>query len=343
MKISIVTGSYPPDVCGVGDYSFQLVIALKRLGIKIDVITHDDWSFKNIYDISQKVSDSNSDLLHIQYPTIGFGYSLLPQALCFLRPSVITLHEFSQANPLRKLSLYPFTIGAKRLLFTSNYEYQCAMQFAPWIEKRVSIIPIGSNIPTSKRKTKRNNNEIVYFGLIRPNKGLEKVQELATKIYDLRLPYVIKIIGNVDPRYNWYIEKLRLQMKNLPVVWEIGLNEIAVADMLGCADVAYLPFPDGVSERRGSLLAVMANAVPTVTTKGKYAPSDLMDCVAVADNVEDVLRKILELLHDDMYRNSLVEKGCNYVRKFSWNYIASQHVSIYQSLLYKNDGVLKGE
>jgi glycosyltransferase involved in cell wall biosynthesis len=333
MKVGIITGSYPPDVCGVGDYSNKLVRALEKVDIGVSVITHSDWRFKSLRCIINKLANGDQDLLHLQYPTAGYGYSVLPQLLCVLYPMVVTLHEFSQAHLLRKIALLPFAIWAKRIVFTSHHEQQCAVTFFPWIRVITDVIPIGSNIPISSCKSDPNKKEIIYFGLIRLNKGLEKIVTLAERIADLKLPYVIRIIGNADLRHAGYKEQLQLQTRNLPVVWETGLDDHEVADLLACATVAYLPFPDGVSERRGSLLAVLANGVPIVTTCGKHTSQELMNCVIFADGVEDVLRNITRLLEDDNYRDDIRQKGYRYMQKFSWGHIASQHVNLYQSLL----------
>ena len=93
----MITGSYPPDICGVGDYTACF----------LKVADRDKWSLYNssVWKIStffQKKSDiSKFQFSHIviQYPTLGYGWNLLPQLLCIYyslftdKKVVVVLHE----------------------------------------------------------------------------------------------------------------------------------------------------------------------------------------------------------------------------------------------------------
>jgi glycosyltransferase involved in cell wall biosynthesis len=341
MKVGIITGSYPPDACGVGDYSKRLVLALTNQGIEAKVITHSSWSYKSLSYIIKKINSSNSEVLHMQYPTVGYGYSILPQILCVLYPMVVTLHEFSQARFLRKIALLPFFMWAKCIIFTSKYEQQAAVNYFPWVRTAMDVIPIGSNMPISRTSAK--HNDIVYFGLIRPHKGLEKVIEAAVKFAELSLPYRIKIVGSPDRRYVSYMEELKSETQSLPISWETGLPDYQVADVLAGACAAYLPFPDGASERRGSLLAVLENGVPVITTRGEHTSDELAKSVLFADGAAAVVKIVSELAQNDKYRSELVQQGYNYIKKFSWAAIAGRHIDIYQSVLHGNSRDRGGE
>lgn len=49
---------------------------------------------------------------------------------------------------------------------------------------------------------------------------------------------------------------------------------------LQAADVAIQPYPDGADTRRTTLMACLANGVPTVTTRGRFSTADVMAAVA---------------------------------------------------------------
>ncbi len=50
MKVCMVSGTFPNMRCGVGDYTYWLSLELKKLGIKLDIITSKD---------SQVIRDEN--------------------------------------------------------------------------------------------------------------------------------------------------------------------------------------------------------------------------------------------------------------------------------------------
>lgn len=333
MKISMVTGSYPPDICGVGDYTKQLVNALIKEGLHVQVIKHNSWKFTSSFHIHKLIKDTRCDIVHIQYPTIGYGHGIAPQFLSLIQSMVVTLHEMSQSHILRKISLYPFGLKSSKIIFTNKYEFNYAKKWMPWISKRSCIIPIGSNIPVSNHNSTKKPDEIIYFGLIRPNKGLENVLQIASLIKKEELSYYIRIIGMPDPSKKDYFHKLIQLSQGLPIIWNTGLNEKEVADMLASALVAYVPYPDGASERRGSLLALLANGVVTVTTYGKHTPSSLSDSVLFAETPKQALDLIKEVFRNEKLCNSLVKSGKEYVAQFSWNSIAKEHIAVYEQVL----------
>jgi glycosyltransferase involved in cell wall biosynthesis len=55
---------------------------------------------------------------------------------------------------------------------------------------------------------------------------------------------------------------------------------------LQAADVAIQPYPDGADTRRTSLMACLANGVPTVTTRGRFTGEELLDSAVFVDRAE---------------------------------------------------------
>ncbi len=333
MKIAIVTGSYPPDTCGVGDYTFRLVNALVGQGLDVDIIRHDSWHIKNLSRILTSVRAVKADLVHIQYPSAGFRKHLTPQLLSLAFPGVVTIHEMTKAHVLRKLSLYPYFLRSRHIIFTTPFERDFALRSAPWIARRSSVIPVGSYILVGRGREKQGN-EIVYFGLFRPNKGLEDVLGLAQLIKQRGLPYRVRMIGKAFPPGSSYFQELSERSRDLPVLWNIDLDDTSVADILSAASIAYMPFPDGASGRRTSLLALLANGVATITTRGSHTPSGLENCALFAKDPEQALSEV-QRLQDPVFRDRLSENSRSYAGQFSWDFIAGQHKELYERLVAK--------
>lgn len=333
MKITFITGSYPPDVCGVGDYTYHLAEALRLQGVTVEIIHQDDWRLRNVPRLLRRIKALHSDLVHLQYPTVGFGAHLTPQVLSILAPGVITLHEISQAHVLRRLALYPFTFRSRHILITTDYDRQYALSWAPWIRWRSSVIPVGSNIVALNRERGETRDDIVYFGMIRPDRGIEDVLTLASLAKEKGLPFVLRVVGKPHPNCSEYFDSLRARSQGLPVIWDIGLSDENVAELLAGTRIAYMPFPDGASERRTSLFALLTNGVPTVTTRGLATPVAMEEAVAFSRDPQDAVSTINRILSESGYRDELSARARAYARRFSWETIAIQHRQLYEQLL----------
>jgi glycosyltransferase involved in cell wall biosynthesis len=335
MRIALITGSYPPDVCGVGDYSFRLAEALRQQGISVEVIHDVSWRLFDTPRVFRQIRSMRPDIVHIQYPTIGFGSGLAPQMLSLLINSVVTIHEISKAHILRKISLFPFSVRPRHVIFTTPYERDFALSWAPWVAQCCDVIPLASNIAVGAKDKISDNNEIIYFGMIRPNKGIEQVLTLAELVKRSALPYRIRIIGIPYPGLTEYVGQLRQRSLDLPVTWSLDLSNAEVADVLSQSLVAYVPFPDGASGRRGTLLALLANGVATITTGGLHTTRELDDVVELAHSPEQALSRIRTLLNDPLLLRKLSHMGRSYARGFAWEQVAQRHINLYKGLLSK--------
>jgi len=186
----------------------------------------------------------------------------------------------------------------RHIIFTNRFEQDYVSRIAPWVSQRSSVIPIGSNVPIGRADGERRLDEIVYFGLIRPAKGLESVLDLAGILKQCVSGMTVRIIGLAQKERMSYLDALREKSASLPVVWDLGLSNEETADRLARVAYAYAPFPDGSSERRGSLLALLANGVASITTRGPQTPQALDKTVEFAASPEDAA-SILEALSSD--------------------------------------------
>jgi len=334
MKIAMITGSYPPNVCGVGDYTERLMSSLEQRGHSVEVITGGGWGLSDAPAVLKRINACGADIVHLQYPTVGYGRKLGPQLIALVERGVVTIHEASQTHVLRRLSLFPL-LSSRHVVFTNFFERDYVGGFAPWVRERSSIIPIGSNLPVGRLASERRLNEVIYFGLIRPAKGLEQVLD-AARILKQRIPgMMVRIVGLTLKEHETYLEVLRRASADLPVVWDLGLSDQEAANLMANAAIAYVPFPDGASERRGSLLALLTNGVATVTTRGVQTPSALDHVVEFAASPIDAVAILEALRKDGLRRGTLSEEGIRYATRFSWPDIADQHIRLYESIITK--------
>ncbi len=332
MRIALITGSYPPDCCGVGDYSFQLTRALQERGILVDVVNSPEWSAFAMRPVVSVLRRSDFDVVHLQYPTTGYGHNLGPQALALAVPGIVTIHEFTRAHPLRKASLIPLTLRARHVIFISQAEQEPATRLMPWVANRSSIIPIGSSIPAATNGRIRNWAEIVYFGLIAPRKGLEEVVRFAELVKARRLPLCVRIIGGLSSKHQDYQQRFFRRSEGLPIRWCLNADPVQVADWLSAAAFAYLPFPDGASESRSSLKAILSAGVVCMTRCSTQTPQDLAGVVECASSPEEALIHVQALQENRERWHTISQRSRDYASRYSWERIAATHIELYEKI-----------
>lgn len=324
-------GRCPPGECGVGDYTGCLRDALLARGIEASLIVSDDWRAFSAWKVRETLR--SYDLVHIQYPTLGFGYKLGPQALSLLQSCVVTIHEASQRRILRKLSVLPLLVRAKHVIFTSEFEKKYVTGRLPWIAARSSVAPVPSNIRVFPGERPRIANEVVYFGLILPRKELEDVVELSRLIQSERLAWNVRVIGRLRPEHTEYFQKMKAETAALPIVWDLNGSEEQVAERLASSVVAYLPFPDGASERRGSLKAALTNGVAVVTRAGAHTPEAMKTFLTFAGTPREAIGAIRFLAQNPIERARLARNAADYLQQCTWERVAELHAAIYRRLL----------
>jgi glycosyltransferase involved in cell wall biosynthesis len=183
MKVTLVTGEFPPMRGGVADYSALLADGLSRLGVEVSVVTSvrarasgpspvaviptiKSWGVRMWSDVSRHVATSRPDLIHVQYQTGAFemeiGVNLLPWLYRLSGgkpPIVVTFHDLKEPyllpklGAIRHLATLGLAAGADAVVITNSEDLKrIAGRTADrasllWGHRPVRAIPIGSNIP----------------------------------------------------------------------------------------------------------------------------------------------------------------------------------------------------
>ncbi len=117
MSIVLVTGSYPPDICGVGDYTEKLYTNAVSGIWKLCYIKK--WAFSSFFSIIRKINKLKASTLVLQYPTEGYGWSIIPHLVALYysfftkKQFIVVLHEFSNMSLKAKMAAYLFFSSIK--------------------------------------------------------------------------------------------------------------------------------------------------------------------------------------------------------------------------------------
>jgi len=338
MKVTIVTGSFPPEPCGVGSYIQSLVNSLEVFGLNVEVFHSVDWKIRSIASQINKIQSTGADIIHLQYPTQGFKRYFTPLFLPILiksKKTVTTLHEFSRFSKKGKLKMFPLGLS-DYLIFTTELERSTYSKMEPWVKIKSCVIPIGSSIPlaSSGTNSKRRTNEVIYFGLLTPDKGIEEFLELVNIARKNTSFWRFTIIGSFPDNGKDYAEYICVQAQMLGIDIFLNRSNDEVAVLLAQASWAYLPFPDGPSERRTTLLSSLKNGLNVLTTPGSSVPKELIDVLWFAQSPLDAFNTLEESTRmEDKIQYERMLKGIIYAKRFSWNYIALEHIKIYDKLI----------
>lgn len=179
MRIAIITGEYPPQQGGVGDFVRRLSDEMREFGHEIHILTTSErgcevteedrltihrcivhWDVVRHQRIVQWIATLDPDVVNIQYQPAMFemrgAINLFPrwQNRRIAPPIVTTFHDlrppylFPKAGPLRKWAVEQLAIHSQGAILTNDEDFSMLENIlhAKKANTRLQLIPIGSNI-----------------------------------------------------------------------------------------------------------------------------------------------------------------------------------------------------
>jgi glycosyltransferase involved in cell wall biosynthesis len=307
------------------------------------------------------------DVLHIQYQTAAYSLhpaiNLLPLCVRLLsgRPLVVvTFHDlrvpylFPKAGRIRwraNLCLARWSDAA----IATNQEDLATLAEAT-LPTTPRLIHIGSNIeplaqPGFDREAWRSRygiaaDEILlcYFGFLNQSKGGETLLQVLAELRQRgRLARLLMIggqVGDSDPTNASYLERFKrvsaAQGLDPHIQWTGYVAAETVSAWFWAADACVLPYADGVSLRRGSLMAALAHGVPTVSTVPPMPIDKLThgdNILLVRDREPSAIADAVESIADRQELRARLSSGASRLALcFTWDQIAAETVRLYEEL-----------
>jgi glycosyltransferase involved in cell wall biosynthesis len=312
--------------------------------------------------VANEVSRFKPDILHIQYqesmyggePAIGF----LPWALAAqgLRPAIVTtVHDMGKPSRASKLggrlAFESLVFGSKRLTVSNDSEFRGLVR-RPGIRDRLSLVSVGSNIqirplPPQERSAvrasvmgKEDAFLIVYFGLLRPEKGLKVLIDAMADLRSRSVRVELLIIGGTADVESFavyrdqLVERQRAQGLEDVVHFLGRQDEADVSRLLQASDLAVLPFVDGASASHATLNAALNHGLPLLTTRGPGTPARFEDGrIALIDAPPDasaLSQAIEDLSRQPEKRESMGRRGRELAARDTHSAIAQRIADIYK-------------
>jgi glycosyltransferase involved in cell wall biosynthesis len=381
MRIGLVTGEYPPMQGGVGAYSHILAGTLTAHGHNVFVFTgkstREDnpavkltntirkWGPGSLRSIRRWARDNRLDVVNLQFETAAYGMSpwihFLPDALRGI-PVVTTFHDllypylFPKAGPLRDWIVMRLARASAGVIAT-NHEDMARLANLP----RARLIPIGSNIALpigdfdwrtwqARAGAEEGDSLLGYFGFVNRSKGLETLLEALAALRADGLPVKLVMIGGrtgtSDPSNAAYaaeIDSLIAQLGLESYIHRTGfVTDREVSIYLRNCGVVVLPYRDGASYRRGSLMAALQHGCVIITTRPKVEIPAFRHGENMLLVPPDDALAVVEAIRDILWNPHLMHKlrmGATEISgEFGWDAIARECVAFFDEVLTSHAG-----
>lgn len=322
----------------------------------------DGWGWSTARAIGRFATGAPTDVFNLQFQAAAYGMHpaihLLPRLLRRYAPVVVTFHDlrvpylFPKAGPLRWQAMLALARSAAGVIVT-NPEDGATLRAAGLT--RVREIPIGSNItpaalagfdPAAWRAARgipAATTLIGYFGFLNESKGGETLLRALAALRDQGRDVGLLLIGGqtgasdaTNIAYARVIEDLAAGLNVSAQVFRTGfVDDRGVSEAFAACLGLALPYRDGVSLRRGTLMAAFAHGAPIVTTTPRLPIAGLEEGEAFLlvppDDPPALAAAIARLLDDDALRARLRAGSLRASGRFAWSAIAAETAAFFQA------------
>ncbi len=320
------------------------------------------WRWDSYRQVNDWARRERLDVLNLHFQTAAFQMSpfihFLPDRIK-AAPVITTFHDlrfpylFPKAGPVRHWIVRRLARASAGVMATNHEDY-AALE---GLSRCAALIPIGSGISTTqsdddqrrrwRERADADDNTllIAYFGFINRSKGVEILLRAVRMLADAGLPIRLLMIGDrtgsSDPTNAAYAQEIDRQITELKlgsiVHWTGFVDDSEVGACLAAADVTALPFLDGASYRRSSLMVALAQGCAVITTKPAVAiPTfrDQQNMMLVKPGNVPALAAALQVLHRDRDLCARLRSGAVALQsEFSWDRITAAHIDFYQRVI----------
>uniref|UniRef100_Q31EZ9 Uncharacterized protein n=1 Tax=Hydrogenovibrio crunogenus (strain DSM 25203 / XCL-2) TaxID=317025 RepID=Q31EZ9_HYDCU len=330
MKVLMVSGSIPPEPCGVGDYTYYLTGILNTKGVSVSLLKLNFLSLLKLLRVDKDV------LIHIQYPSRGFGISLLPQFVTLFKMPVVTLHEFSQVHLLRKISEIPFLIFSRRIIVTTEHEREAIIKLYSGFNKKICVIPVSAAFnPVGEVRSFKHRSGIAFFGLMRPNKGIEEFLGLVEELRYRKLDIPVRVFSAIPVGSEKYFEGIKSSADGLDIEWYLNKPLKDVSSGLLRSKYSYLHFSDGVSDRRSSFMAAISHGLLTISNSGPMTPVILKNAFIDAQTPQQAIEELILLESNHEKSDKLQQDAMKASKAYSPERITELHIKLYKGVWHE--------
>jgi len=380
-KICFIS-TYPPKKCGIASFTNDLIDVINQEisdDTAIDVcaldkklnrelyenkvsLFMDSFQFDSCLETAHKINnDPLIKLLCIEHEFGLYGGELGEYLLGFLslieKPVIIRFHTVIPAPSLKMLKVVQSIalLADKLVVMTGNSATILKEDYNVSADKLI-IIPHGthafSTVNADQLKSKYDLNKrkvLTTFGLLSPNKGIEK-GILAMKEISKALPdSIYLVIGQTHPNlienegesYRNYLKQLIIEnglQENVRLINEyVPTHDLM--EYLALTDVYLFTSRDPHQAVSGTFLYAMGSGCPIISNSFVLA-KEMLDgttgVILATDQPEELAENAIRILQNHRLQQKMSANARAKTRNTTWEKVGKKHVQLFSSILGMN-------
>jgi glycosyltransferase involved in cell wall biosynthesis len=300
----LLTGEYPPACGGVGDYTAHLARALAEAGDSVDVWVGGPVQASNgVHALPDTFGPLSRGALEtawqaapgvilLQYVPNALGAHGMNISFCRWlvtqryvgRDIRVMFHEpyfyFTTKRPWRNVAALAQRVMASLLVKAAGQLYYSTANWHAYLaaygaDESAIVLPIPSTIPTGakasdvhefRRRFAPGARVVGHFGTFGEHVGDELFATLPA-LFGRDGNVRAMLIGRGSDRFAEELtRRVPSSAERIHATGALDPEDVAVA--LSACDVLFQPYPDGVTTRRTSVMAGLANGIATISIAG---------------------------------------------------------------------------
>ena len=211
----------------------------------------------------------------------------------------------------------------KRITVISDFSKKELSKLIPFAKDKIVVIhnPVNSTLQFTPKTFNEKNPLVLHIGT-KSNKNLERTIEA---LEGIRCRFLV--IGELSQKQLTLLRKKKIDYNNKKY---ISFLEIKAA-YEDCDLVSFVSLYEGfgmpVIEAQSVGRPVLTSAIePLIEVAGDAA------CMVNPEDTQDIRRGLLRIIEDNRYREELIMKGQENIRRFQLKSIAAQYLALYNEV-----------
>jgi glycosyltransferase involved in cell wall biosynthesis len=365
-----VIGNYLPRQCGIATFTTDLCDAIGKEyeAVQLLAVPVNDPGSHYTYpprvrfeltegdpstyeDAADFLNFSNVDLVCLQHEYGIFGGPAGSHILRLLRrlkmPVVTTLHTvLREPDANQRIVMEEIAVLSDRLIVMSEHSSEMLHEVFHVPAEKIDLIPHGvPDLPFGDPNYYKDSSGtegkavLLTFGLLSPNKGIERVIEALPSIVAEHPEAVYVIVGATHPHIRRREgDQYRLQLQALARKLGVERNVIfhnrfvspeEMAQLVGSADIYITPYRYEAQAVSGTLAYALGAGKAIISTPYWHAAELLADGRGVLVPFEEsaaIATAAIELLDNEAARHAMRKRAYLYARDTIWNKAAESYM-----------------